>query len=339
MNMMDIKTICICGGGSLGTVCAGVFASQGIKTLVLSGHPEKWSRRVEVYDPDGKLYGGPIYNVSARPEDVIPQADLVLCCLPGYLIEETLLKIKPHLAANAMVGSIVSSTGFFFAAHDVLDETTGLFGFQRVPFISRTRTYGAAADLLGYKTSLNVAVEHCENPETFAEQLSQLFLTPVHLLRNYYEASLTNSNPILHTGRLYAMWSRHDGTPFACQSLFYREWTDEASEILLAMDAEFMKLVKALGIAEGVIPSLLDYYESTDAHSLTRKIQSIEAFAHILSPMKPCEGGWLPDYGSRYFTEDFPYGLRFIKMLAEKHQIDTPCIDRVLAWGMSKINA
>ena len=48
-------------------------------------------------------------------------------------------------------------------------------------------------------------------------------------------------------------------------------------------------------------------------------------------------GGWKADFGSRYFTEDFPYGLRWIKELAVKNSIYTPIIDEVYGWGMSKI--
>lgn len=97
-----------------------------------------------------------------------------------------------------------------------------------------------------------------------------------------------------------------------------------------------MHLLKVLGVREGAIPPILEYYECTDASSLTRKIRSIEAFKVVKSPMKLTDSGWIPDYSSRYFTEDFPYGLKFIKMLAEG-KVDTPTIDKVLAWGLSKV--
>ena len=53
--------------------------------------------------------------------------------------------------------------------------------------------------------------------------------------------------------------------------------------------------------------------------------------------MKETDKGWIPDFGSRYFTEDFPFGLFYIKKLAEKYGISTPVIDKVYNWGMSKI--
>lgn len=329
--------ICICGGGGLGHVCAGVFASQGHIVNILSGHPQQWSEKIIVKDNDGKEYSGSLNIVSDSPESVISDSDIALLCVPGYLIEETLLKIKPYLNKDIKVGAIVSSTGFFFQAHKVLDSNNCLFGFQRVPYISRVNDYGKSANLLGYKQALNVAIENCDSSQEFATELSNLFLTPVNVLNSFYEASLTNSNPILHTGRLYSMWGTHEVNPVAEQSLFYAEWTDEASQCLIDMDNEFMQLLSVLGVKQGVIPSLLDYYESSDAKSLTAKIRSIEAFKTIKSPMIQTEQGWMPDYGSRYFTEDFPFGLKFIKDLMEKHNISSPTIDKVYHWGISRI--
>jgi len=327
--------ICICGGGSLGHVCAGVLASQkDVEVNMMSGHPDLWQQSIAVTDGEGKQYLGHINRVSSKPEEVIVGQDIVLFCLPGYLIEKTLRDIKPYIG-NAAIGTVVSSTGFFFFAHEILGENARLFGFQRVPFISRVAEYGKSANLLGYKTSLAVALENMENPDTFRKELENLFITPVTLLDSFYKVALSNSNPILHTGRLYTMFHDRENEVFDHKILFYKEWTDEASQKLIDMDAEFFLLLDKLNVHS--LPTLLDYYESRDAQSLTRKIQSIPAFQTITSPLKQVEGGWVVDFGSRYFTEDFPYGLRWIKELSEKHRIKTTVIDKVYTWGMNWI--
>lgn len=331
--------ICICGGGSLAHVCAGVLSSDTNNSVsILTRRPSEWHDSIEVFDPNGRTFTGRLAQISASPAEVVAGAELVLLCLPGYAIAEVLQQIKPYLSAQTYVGSIVCSTGFFFFAHEILPPTTPLFGFQRVPFIARTITYGQRANLLGYKSEVAVAIEDpTGNAEQLRQWIAQAFLTPTRLLNHYYEASLTNSNPILHTSRLYSMWKHWDGTPFPTNTPFYREWTLEASEILIAMDEEFMRLLDHLPVDKRQIPTLLDYYESTDAASLTRKISSIQAFKNILSPMTETPEGWIPDFKSRYFTEDFPYGLQFIKNLAEQHQVSTPQIDEVLTWGLSKL--
>ena len=322
--------VCICGGGGLGHVCAGVLSTQKeVELNLLSGHPERWGRTVTVTDGEGKVFEGHLQRVSNRPEEVAAGCDIILLCLPGYLIEETLRSLKPYIG-HAAVGSVVSSTGFFFFAHDILGPEARLFGFRRVPYISRVTDYGRSARLLGYKSELEAVVEGIDDSESFRQTLGRLFLTPVRLLDNFYEVSLSNSNPILHTGRLYSMFHGREQELFDHNILFYREWTDDASQTLIDMDAEFFRLLDAMDIR--TIQPLLEYYESTDAASLTRKISSIPAFQTITSPMRQVEGGWQVDFTSRYFTEDFPFGLRWIKQLADERHIDTPLIDKIYHW-------
>jgi len=332
--------ITICGGGSLGHVCLGVLSAQpDVEVCLLTRHPERWQPHVEVKDPDGKVYVSNIRLITDDAAVVIPGSDLVLFCLPGFAIEAELRNIQPYLDSQTVVGTIVSSTGFFFFAHQILGPKAKLFGFQRVPFIARTTEYGQKANLLGYKASLAVAIEHVSDAETLRATIERLFMTPVSLLGSFYEVALTNSNPILHTARLFTMWHEWAGQPYDHCLLFYKEWTIEAAQRLIDMDREFMTLLHALPMNPEAIPTLLDYYESVDAVSLCHKLQSISAFQTIPAPMRPLpDGGWVPDFESRYFTEDFPYGLRFVYDLAREHGVATPVIDEVYAWGISKIN-
>ena len=328
--------VCICGGGSLAHVCAGVLSSQPeVEVNIFTRKPELWSHQLEVTDSRGKVYNGNLNIISNSPEEALKDCDIVFLCLPGFAIEGTLNSIKPYIG-NAVVGSIVCSTGFFFAAHRILGEDARLFGFQRVPYIARTKEYGHTANLLGYKPQLAIAVENVEDNEAFRQLVETLWMTPVKLLGSHYEVSLTNSNPILHTGRLYSMWKDWDGEVYDHNILFYKEWTNEESQMLIDMDAEFMQLLDVLPVTKGAIPSLLEYYESHDEESLTRKITSIPAFRNITSPMKEVDGGWVPDFESRYFTEDFPYGLKFIVELAKDKNIDCPNLNMVFEWGISK---
>ena len=338
--MPTIKQICICGGGGLGHTCAAVFSSHpNTQVMMYTQHPEHWQTSFVVDDPNGKVYQGDLSAISNNPEEVIPQADVVLLCLPAFLVEQTLETIKPYLSTNTIVGSVVGNTGFFWYAHKILaDKAVGLFAFQRVPYISRVVEYGKRASLLGYKDQLLMATENVPQEEEFCNQISTLFSTPTLLLDSFYEVTLSNSNPILHTGRLYSMWKDWNGEVYAQNTLFYSDWTDEASKLLLQMDEEFFCLLNKLDISTEYLPTLLQHYEVHDAESLTQKIKSIPAFSNILSPMKQTLNGWVPDFESRYFTEDFPFGLRFIYELAHANNINTPNIDKVYQWGISKIN-
>ena len=330
--------ICICGGGSLSHVCAGFLASQNnISVNILTQHPEKWSKSIVVTDLHDKEYKGDLKTISSNPEEAVKDCHIILLCLPGFAIEDTLLKIKPFVS-NTIVGSIVCSTGFFFNAHTILGDKQKLFGFQRVPFIARTKKYGESASLLGYKKQIAIACENIDDTEQFRKFVKQVWSTETKLLHSYLEASLTNSNPILHTGRLYSMWKNWNGECFDHNILFYEDWTEDASETVIKMDREFMSIIDVLPIEKSTIAPLLEYYESFDAKSLTEKIKSIEAFHGITSPMLLTAGGWIPDFTSRYFTEDFPFGLRYILEIAKNNNIPVPFMTQVYEWGMGCIN-
>lgn len=336
-----MKTITICGGGSLGHVVAGWLSARNHAIVnILTGRPEKWQSDIVVDTPDEIILNGKISKISNKAEDVIPESDVVLLCLPGYVIAKQLEAIKPFLKASAYVGSVFSSTGFFFEALDILGNEQPLWGFQRVPFISRVNEYGKSAHLLGYKNSHNIAIENVSNSKKveFAIMLQDWFERPINVLHNYFEASLTNSNPLLHTSRLYTMFgNENEGKTFDRMVYFYEEWTEAAADLYIKMDEEFFRLLKVLPVSEGYLPRVLDYYESHDAKSLAAKLSSIQGFKGITSPMKQTDKGWVADFESRYFTEDFPYGLRYIWQLAHEKGIECPNIDRVYDWGMSKI--
>lgn len=332
--------ICICGGGNLGHVVAGFIAAQKKhEVCLLTRHPELWSQDLSIEAPAETTYSGHLNGLFSNAEQAVSDADIILLCLPGYAIRETLLQIKDYVQSDAAVGSVVSSTGFFFEAMQLLPASQPLFGFQRVPFISRIIEYGHKARLMGYKDSLNLAIERTEHPEQLRDTLADMLQTPIQLLGSYYEASLSNSNPLLHPSRLYTLWKDwHEGDIYPRVPFFYEEWTEETAQLYIQMDNELQSLLDLLPVRKGSIATVLDYYESTDAVSLAKKLRSIEAFKGILSPMKQVEGGYIPDFQSRYFTEDFPYGLAIVHRLAHEKGVPSPTIDMVYDWGIKMLN-
>ena len=333
------ETICICGGGSLGHVVAGYLAAkEHVNVNVLTQRPSCWNSVLHITTPEGDVLDGHLHIVTDEPALALKDCSIVLLCLPGFAIKEQLHRISSYVNEHTYIGSVFSSTGFFFHALEILDGNVPLWGFQRVPFIARTTRYGESANLLGYKNAHNIAVERSKDKEAFRAKIKTLFDAPVRLLANYYEASLTNSNPLLHTSRLYTMFGgENEGRVFPRMILFYEEWTREAAQLFIDMDEEFFRLLDVLPVSKGYLPRILDYYESHDADSLARKLSSIQGFKGITSPMAQTEEGWVPDFRSRYFTEDFPYGLHYIWKLAHEKSIPVPNIDKVYEWGMGKV--
>ncbi len=336
---MDVHKIVIIGGGSLGHVIAGWLAAQGYNISILTRRPYEWDNELTLNTPTGEVHAH-IDRISDHPSEIIPEADVILLTVPGYANESELKAILPYLKDKSYVGAVFASSGFFFDALKIIPANIRLWGFQRVPFISRVKRYGHEANLLSSRSELNIAVERATDgeKEEFRRWIETAFKTPTVLRNNYLEVSITNSNPILHTARLYTMF--HDWTEdrrWDHNILFYEEWTEEAAELMIKMDAELFEILKHLPVDSNYLAPLLEYYESHDAASLRDKLSSIQGFKGITSPMKSDERGWYPDFRSRYFTEDFGYSLKYIWELGKRHNISTPNIDKVYAWGKSKI--
>ena len=131
----------------------------------------------------------------------------------------------------------------------------------------------------------------------------------------------------------------HEGMIYPRNFLFYEEWDDASSEMLIACDRELQELCQVMPMDLSGVESLCDYYESKTVCAMTQKIKGIPAFKGLLSPMKRRAGGWVPDFENRYFATDFPYGLKIVKDLAEEYGVDTPNIDKVWEWYATTVSA
>ena len=331
--------IVICGGGGLGHTCSGVLSNNpGVTVDMLTNRPQMWSHEFTVNMPDGSKLTGNLDRISNDPAELIPQADIVFMCLPAYLVEDMVLRIRPYLDPKTITGSVVGNTGFFIHCHKHLPAGSKLFSFQRVPYVSRVVNYGHEENLLGFRDKLIMATENIGEKENFRSQVEGFFKEKTELAESFYEVTLSNSNPILHTGRIYSMWKDwKTGDVYSRIPFFYEEWTEEAAQLYISMDNELQALLDHLAVRKGSIPTVLDYYECTDASSLAHKLRSIKAFKGIMAPMKAVEGGFVPDFNDRYFSEDFPYGLSFACRIAKEHGVETPVMDKICQWGMEKI--
>lgn len=333
---MGLKTTII-GGGNLGHVMAGILSHSGSEITILSKRAKQWKNQIEIITPNNISIKENI-KVSHNIRQALYGADHILLCLPGYMIKSNLELIKPYLNKNTIVGSIVSSSGFFWIAKDVLGEDFQLFGFQRVPFISRVLTYGQSAAITGERQVHKIAITKNFKSPWIIKFYEKALNTKIIILNNYLEASLTNSNPILHPARLFGMFQNwNNETTYKKIPLFYEDWDLISSKILVMVDMEFQNLIKRLPLKREEIPSIIDYYGCSNEIELTNKIRSIDAFKKIKTPMVMKNEHFIPDLKNRYFTEDIPYGIVIVKSLAIILKEETPQIDNILFWAQDKL--
>lgn len=92
-------------------------------------------------------------------------------------------------------------------------------------------------------------------------------------LPNYLNITLIPSNAILHTTRLRNLYGDyHEGVVYNSVSLFYKDWNNEISELLLACDDEVQELCKIIDRFDlSYVKSLKIHYESLTADAMTKK--------------------------------------------------------------------
>lgn len=328
--------ICILGGGNIGTLLVGDIGQKSdISIRLLTSKPDEWEKTIEVYREDGvSTHTGKIDVISNNPEEVVVGADIILSTVPSHVFPETMRKISPFIKSGTWIGVMPGSGGTEFYCKKLIERGCILFGFQRVHGIARIKEYGKSVYDLGKKKELYIATIPVEKGEEVCRVMEDLFNIKCIALPNYLNVTLTPSNQILHTTRLCSMFYHYEeGVYWDDIMYFYSDWTDQASRLLIMCDGELQSLCRVLSPLDlsGVRP-LIEYYESDTPEKMTEKIRSITAFKNIKAPMIATDKGYIPDLRSRYFIEDFPYGLCIIKDFCKIVGLDTPAIDKVLYW-------
>lgn len=325
--------ICVIGGGNIGTAIAAIMSHNGNDVFIKSSNPLDWSKKIEYVDSlKNATFKATIKAVTDNPE-AVKGMDLVFITVPSFLLKKVIDDISPYLSKHTAIGVVPGTGGVEFITKGLIDSGYTVFGFDRVPCISRLNSYGKSVVAMK-KDSVRLAAFPALRTDELSILMQKLFDIECYPLKNYLTVTLTPSNPILHTARLYALYQQASPNfNWDRNILFYEDWDMLSSKIMISCDEELQKICKAMPELQldEVIP-LVIHYESPDAEVMTKKISGIKAFKGITSPMIEKEGRYVMDYESRYFTEDFPYGLCIIKSFANILSVPVPTIDLILQW-------
>lgn len=331
--------ISIIGGGNIGTLMAGEFASAGHEVRVCASDAANWAGSIQVYNQeDAPVCEGRLALVSSDLAEVMRGAEVVFVTYPTFLLKSVAERMLPYVEQSQLIGVVPGNDAeFFFAEH--VKRGTVMFGLQRVHCVARMKERGKSVYRLGeHRTQLHAAALPAAKTPEVAHTMESLFGIPTEALPNYLVETLTPSNPILHTTRIRTMFRDWGpGKTYDHNILFYEEWDIPSAELMITADAELQQVCRALECELDCdlsqVRSLKLHYESPDAPSMVAKITSIPAFKGLTSPMKEVTPGeWVPDFNSRYFHADFAYGLKAIKDIAALTGVDTPTINDVYAW-------
>ena len=327
--------ITIVGCGNVGTQFAVHCAAKGHRVSIFSSKPNTICKKLTIVNDEGDVFlSSEMACITDSEHTAFGDADLIFVTVPAFAMNDYAQKIIPHLKSGAMICLVPGTGGAEFAFMDAVKRGCIVFGLQRVPSVARLVEYGKTVCASGYRDELFCASIPSKHGIETAKIISDIFDMPCAPLPNYLNVTLTPSNPILHTTRLRTIFKDYcDGYVYSSVPLFYEEWNNESSELLLKCDNEVQNICKAIKQFDlSYVKSLKLHYESDTAEQLTQKITSIKSFKGLKSPVAKVENGYIPDFSSRYFTADFPFGLSILVQISNLLMLDCPYMQKTLDW-------
>ena len=327
--------ITIVGGGNIGTQFAVHSAEKGHRVVMFTSKPEVFGQHLSIVDNDGKTtHEGDIAFATNDPEPAFRNADFIMVTMPPTMMRLIAEVIYAHTNKDSVIGVVPGNGGSECAFGRCINRGNVFFGIERVPAIARLVKKGQTVKSTGYREELHVSSLPIANAGKCAEMIADIFDMPCKVIPNFLNLTMTPSNPILHTTRLRTLFGGwHPGITYNSVPLFYEQWNDASSELLIACDEEVQEICRALPEFHlDYVKSLRVHYESPTLEAMTRKISGIQAFKGLTTPTVEVEGGLIPDLHSRYFTADFSYGLTIIKQVADFAGVNTPNIDATMNW-------
>lgn len=330
--------ICIVGAGNIGLVLASTLALKEEHDVVVYTHSTFDVDKMVFEDAENdKTYANLNFRLETDMQKALTNADYVFCTYPSFLRKDFIEESKAFYPEGCKLGFLPGYGGAEYMCKELVDNGVTVFGLQRVPFVAR-QTNKVVATCLSRKTNLYIATIPKSKTDEICREVEELIGIPTVALKEYLAVTLVPSNPLLHLTGLYNVFKDYEeGDSFDRQLMFYEEWNDETSELLLEYDEELQEIcdhMKPLNLEE--IVSLKIYYESPTAQDMTRKLKSIKAFEVVQVPLVEENGKFYPDFNSRMFLEDFPYGIAIIKYFGILTGVETPAIDKILKFYEDK---
>ncbi|MCQ2454865.1 MAG: NAD/NADP octopine/nopaline dehydrogenase family protein [Clostridia bacterium] len=327
--------ITIIGGGNIGMCLAGEISRvKGYDVTIYASNAEEFDRRIQVVDDEkGITYlSGDIYATDSL-KDAVEFADMIICTYPSQLRRKFVDDIKAYIKNDAYLGFFPGYGGAELYCEDLINRGVTIFALQKVPYVARTKVRGKIAGLWSKKSVIKIAAIPKNMTDNLATILEDMLLIRCERLRNYMAATLLPGNPLLHTSGSYVYLKNYvNGQIFPSQIFYYQSWNDECSRLICSFSDEMMEICDSLKIDLSEVDSIQKYYESPSPEDLTRKFHSIPSFHDLVLPMKQIDNGFLPDFSSRFYTEDIPYGVCTLKALGLIAKVQTPTIDTILEW-------
>lgn len=350
--MRAIQKVSVCGGGNAAHVVVPLLKNAGLKVTLYTPFFEEAARFttgaarggvIMIVDGQGQMQDPP--DMVTSSPSVAAQSDMVLLVLPAFAHEPTLKALSPYLPPETVVGAIPARSGFELSSYHCLggaSQKRTIFCGQTLPWACRIIEYGHKVRVLGTKESVGLATVPAEAAVELSAWLSKHLQVHFHPMVSSLAVSLGNIGQVIHPGIMYGLLKDYRGAVWDEGEipLFYQGVTEEIAGFMEHMSGEIMRtaallsqdhgvdLHEVLTVREWLIRSYAPVIE--DNSSLARAFCTNRSYRGLKVPVKQVAGGFVPDFQSRYLTEDIPFGLLYSKAVAKMVGCPTPCIDEVI---------
>ena len=353
------KTIAVCGAGNTAHACVGDFSSNGFAVDVFApfqDESERWNAAIAETDgdlildnPDGSQTIGRPRKISKNPADIIPGADIVVLPLPEFSLESVLTEIKDYLRPGTIVmatpGGVIE-----WIARQALGSTFDeicLAVVQPMPYNCRTTEFGRRVNVIGKKYEYKIACYPRDRTDEVGELVTAMWNgTSVAKVRYFLSLTLYNANGIIHPQRLYGLLHDYkEGDTLPENPLFYEDMDDFSANLIEQCDAELQNAIRVIeekGGLDGLSAEFLPdperikktYHDTISDMSTYRScFATNSAYEGIRCPfLEQDDGTFVPDFTSRYFTEDIQGGSCMMKGINDLCGLETPTIDMVVTF-------
>ncbi|KAL7551267.1 hypothetical protein ACHAWF_014461 [Thalassiosira exigua] len=264
------SVVTVVGGGNSAHVLIPFLSASGHKVNLMTRRPEAWRKEVtcELQRPSKKkemvCYGnvnhpsaevlqtvkGSPSRISSDPKEVIPEADVIVLCMPVHQYRDALNRLAPYInrrKKEVFVGTVYGQAGFNWMVHEVERnyrlENVCPFAAGLIPWICRTMEYGKFAANYGTKavnvaaSSENHIMSQCfwqhtnvlpcttsllSSPYNKFDRLKEIFFDDITVrwhdgkgefqqACSFLSLTLSVDNQIVHPGRCYGLWKRYGG--------------------------------------------------------------------------------------------------------------------------------
>jgi hypothetical protein len=207
------------------------------------------------------VHHGHLVAKSTDPAEVIPQADIIILCMPVHAYRPALAHVSPYVnrdKAHVYIGTIFGQAGFNWMVHNEVEKAHSLtnvvtFAIGNIPWICRAAEYGRKGINYGPKLINTVAV----TPRDKFDDLNRILLEDLsnrpfgrgHFeLAEFMDLTLSCDNQIIHPARCYGLWKRYGGQWKSKDQVpyFYRDFDEISAEILTRLDHEYTLIRSAL---------------------------------------------------------------------------------------------